>query len=95
MQQELKIQALPTNIPYVFEDLGHAKLLDFYHKSYFYINITRLQLTILQAQNNINLFRMAAAPQTTNSQIFLQLESKQKSLETKLFYLKSTRKKGA
>lgn len=93
-QQELKTQVLPTNVPYVFEDLGVAKLLNFYHKSYFYINITQLRLTITQANGNINILR---APSTeapgTNSQIFHQLENKLESLKNKLSFLIPTRHK--
>lgn len=50
MQQELKTQEFPTNIPFVFE-VGTSKWLDLYHESYFYINITRIEKNIIQAKN--------------------------------------------
>lgn len=60
MKQGLNIQALPNNNLYVFKARGLTKLLDFNYKSYFNINTTQLQLTIIQAKNNLKLLKVPA-----------------------------------
>lgn len=88
--QKLETRELPNNVPYVFEDLGSAKLLNYYHKSYFYINITQINLAIIELNFNFKKFA-TVNPEIKTFHLYKRLNEKITTLETKVTFLQPPR----
>jgi len=77
------------NVPYIQENLGLASLVNFYHKTYFHINLTSISKNIQNSVTNVYLISL----KIHNNTLYNYLESSLVSLQTKFKLLTHQRYK--
>lgn len=86
--QTLQMQKFEENTPYIQENLGIAKLVNFYDKSYFHINMTNIRLSFQKLVSNTYFLSLKINNTSNNFNIFFlffkQLESRVEAVENKL-----------
>lgn len=82
--QALQVQRFDDDTPYVQENLGLAKLINFYHKSYFHINITNLKTSFQNILSNTYFLTLKINETSNNFNILKQLENRVQIIQDKL-----------
>lgn len=77
------------NVPYIQENLGLASLVNFYHKTYFHVNLTSINKNIQNYVTNVYFIGL----KTNNNTLYNYLEDSLVSLQEKIKLLKQQRNK--
>lgn len=93
--QDLQMRSISDNIPYIKEDLGIGKLVNFYHNSYFHINISNLVISVQTALRNCYFLSLKINSKNHNYYLLKHLENKVENIQNKLALIKQSRQKRA
>lgn len=93
--QALQVQRFDDDTPYVQENLGLAKLINFYHKSYFHINITNLRTSFQNILSNTYFLTLKINETNNNFNILKQLEDRVQTIQDKLKLITHSKSKRA
>lgn len=83
--EHLKIK----NVPYIQENLGTASLVNYYHKTYFHVNLTSIRKNILTCISNVYFISL----KSKNHTLYNKLENSLLSLREKFKFLTYSKNK--
>lgn len=91
--QALQMKRFDEKTPYIQENLGLAKLVNFYHKSYFRININSLKLGFQDLLSNTYFLSLKINQNNTSFNLLKQLENRVEVIQNKLKLITYTKNK--